>query len=52
MWWVRIASLRRYDEDAREALLIENLEILQKKTNPITRVKALKEIISLSTVGL
>jgi len=40
------------DEDAREASLIENLEILQKEINPITRAKALNEVISFSAAGL
>jgi ParB family chromosome partitioning protein len=39
-------------EDAREASLIENLEILRKEMNPITRAKALNGVISFSTVGL
>ncbi len=40
------------DEDAREASLIENLEILRKKMNPITRAKILNEAISFSAKGL
>jgi len=40
------------DEDAREASLIENLEILRKEMNPITRAKVLNEIISFSAAGL
>jgi len=40
------------DENAREASLIENLKMLQKEMNPITRAKALNEVISFSTVGL
>jgi len=40
------------DEAAREASLIENLEILRKKMNPITRAKILNEVISFSTSGL
>ena len=40
------------DEDAREASLIENLEILRKEMNPITRAKTFNEIVSFSTVGL
>ena len=40
------------DENAREASLIENLKMLRKEMNPITRAKALNEVISFSTVGL
>ncbi len=40
------------DEEAREMSLIENLEALHKTMNPITRAKALNQIISLSPRGL
>lgn len=40
------------DEEAQEASLIENLEILRKTMNPITRAEQLNEIISFSTTGL
>ena len=40
------------DEEAREASLIENLEMLRKEMNPITRAKALNEVISFSSRGL
>jgi ParB-like chromosome segregation protein Spo0J len=40
------------DKEAREASLIENLEILRKEMNPITRAKTLNEIVSFSTAGL
>ena len=40
------------DKDAIEASLVENLEIMRKKMNPITRAKTLNEIISFSTAGL
>jgi ParB-like chromosome segregation protein Spo0J len=40
------------DEEAREASLIENLEILRKEMNPITRAKTLNEVISFSAAGL
>ena len=40
------------EEEAREASLIENLEILRKKMNPIDRAKQLNDIITFSTLGL
>ena len=40
------------DEEAREASLIENLGILRKTMNPITRAERLNEIISFSYTGL
>ncbi|MFQ5999157.1 MAG: ParB/RepB/Spo0J family partition protein [Candidatus Bathyarchaeia archaeon] len=40
------------DEEAQEASLIENLEILRKSMNPITRAEQLNEIISFSSGGL
>lgn len=40
------------DEEAREASLIENLEVLRREMNPITRAKALNAIIAQSTTGL
>lgn len=40
------------DEEAREMSLIENLDALRKTMNPITRAKALNQIISLSPRGL
>ncbi len=40
------------DEDAREASLIENLDVLRKEMNPITRAKTLNELISFSSAGL
>jgi len=40
------------DEEAREASLIENLEVLRKETDPIARAKGLNEIVSRSPVGL
>ncbi len=40
------------DEDAREASLIENLDVLRKEMNPITRAKTLNEVISFSAAGL
>lgn len=40
------------DEDARQQSLIENLKILRKEMNPITRAKTLNEIISSSTTGV
>jgi len=40
------------EEGAREASLIENLQILRKEMNPITRATALNEVISFSTMGL
>jgi ParB-like chromosome segregation protein Spo0J len=40
------------DEDAREASLIENLEILRKEMDPITRAKTLNEVVSFSAAGL
>jgi ParB family chromosome partitioning protein len=40
------------DKDAKEASLIENLEILRKEMNPITRAKTLNEVISFSAAGL
>jgi len=40
------------DEEAREASLIENLEIFRKTMNPIDRANQLVEIIAFSTTGL
>lgn len=40
------------DEEAREASLIENLSILRKDMDPITRAEGLNEIVSFSPVGL
>jgi len=40
------------DEEAREASLIENLSILRKDMDPITRAERLNEIVSFSPVGL
>lgn len=40
------------NEEAREASLIENLEILRKEMNPITRANRLAEIIAFSPTGL
>jgi len=40
------------DEVAREASLIENLSILRKEMDPITRAVRLNEIVSFSPVGL
>jgi len=40
------------DEDAREASLIENLDILRKEMDPITRAKILNEVVSFSAGGL
>ena len=40
------------DEEAREASLIENLSILRKDMDPITRAKRLNEIVSYSPAGL
>jgi len=40
------------DEEAREASLIENLSILRKDMDPITRAERLNEIISFSPAGL
>ena len=40
------------DEEAREASLIENLVILRKTMNPITRAKKLNDIIASSPLGL
>jgi len=40
------------DEEAREASLIENLSILRKEMDPITRAERLNEIISFSPAGL
>lgn len=40
------------DEEAREASLIENLQILRKEMNPITRANKLAEIIAFSPLGL
>jgi ParB family chromosome partitioning protein len=40
------------DEEAREASLIENLDILRKTMNPITRAERLAEIIEFSPLGL
>ena len=40
------------DEEAREASLIENLSILRKDMDPITRAERLNEIVSSSPVGL
>jgi ParB-like chromosome segregation protein Spo0J len=39
-------------EDAKEASLIENLGILRKEMDAITRAKVLNEVISFSTLGL
>jgi ParB/RepB/Spo0J family partition protein len=40
------------DEEAREASLVENLSILRKEMDPVTRAEALNEVISFSAVGL
>jgi ParB/RepB/Spo0J family partition protein len=40
------------DDEAREASLIENLDILRKEMDPITRAERLNEIISFSPAGL
>lgn len=40
------------EAEAREASLTENLEILRKTMDPVTRAKQLNEIISFSTEGL
>lgn len=40
------------DDEAREASLIENLGILRKEMDPITRAERLNEIISFSPAGL
>jgi len=40
------------DEEAKEASLIENLEILRKEMDPITRANKLNEIIAFSPLGL
>lgn len=40
------------DEEAREASLVENLEILRKEMDPITRAKRLNEIVTHDPVGL
>lgn len=40
------------DEEAREVSLIENLEVLRREMNPVTRARALNEIIAQSTTGL
>lgn len=40
------------DQEAREASLIENLEILRKVMNPIARAEQLADIIAFSTSGL
>jgi len=40
------------DEEARETSLIENLSILRKDMDPITRAERLNEIVSFSPVGL
>lgn len=40
------------DEEAREASLIENLDILRKSMNPIARAEQLAEIIAFSPSGL
>ena len=40
------------DEEAREASLIENLGILRKEMDPITRAECLNEIVSFSPAGL
>ena len=40
------------NEEAREASLIENLEILRQVMDPVVRAKRLNEIISLSSGGL
>jgi ParB family chromosome partitioning protein len=40
------------DEEAKEASLIENLEILRKEMNPIIRAKKLAEIVAFSPSGL
>lgn len=40
------------DEEAREASLIENLSMLRKEMDPITRGLRLNEIISYSPIGL
>lgn len=39
-------------EEAREASLIENVELLRKEMDPITRAKALNELIAQSPTGL
>jgi ParB family chromosome partitioning protein len=40
------------DEEAREASLVENLEVLRKEMDPITRAKRLNEIVSRDPGGL
>ena len=40
------------DEEARESSLIENLSVLRKEMDPVTRAKRLNEIITYSPVGL
>jgi len=40
------------DEEARETSLIENLKILRKELDPITRAMRLNEIVSYSPTGL
>jgi len=40
------------EEDARESSLVENLDILREDMDPITRARALSEIISKSPGGL
>lgn len=40
------------DEEAREASWIENLDILRKGMNPISRAKQLADILAFSTSGL
>lgn len=40
------------DEEAREASLVENLDVLRKNMNPISRAKKLNEIVAHSPTGL
>lgn len=40
------------DEEAREASLVENIELLRKKMDPMTRAEALNDLISHSPTGL
>lgn len=40
------------DEEAREASLIENLEVLRRSMDPVTRANALADVIAYSPTGL
>lgn len=40
------------DEEAREASLVENLEVLRKNMNPVIRAKKVNEIVAHSSTGL